>query len=134
MSPDSGIRKISLLAEYGNYPGNFCLWNPESWALKSGIQPKECGTLITIGIRNPVSRIRNPWRGIQEFPYMGRSGWILVEKLSAFQMQTFASFISNSSTSLICLSVSFLSFPPSKRPTVVIYFKYATSFCEKHKR
>ena len=26
-------------------PGNLCLWNPESWALKSGIQLKESGIL-----------------------------------------------------------------------------------------
>ena len=29
------------------------LWNPESWALESGIQLKESGIPLTIGIRNP---------------------------------------------------------------------------------
>ena len=38
---DSGIRKI------------FCLRNSESWALESGIQLKESGIPLTIGIQNP---------------------------------------------------------------------------------
>ena len=55
-------------------PGKFCLWNPESWGLESGIQLKESGILPTIGIQNPsstdkygnpVSGIRNPQRGFQ---------------------------------------------------------------------
>ena len=29
---------------------NFCLWNPESWALESGIQLKESRTHLTTGI------------------------------------------------------------------------------------
>ena len=49
--------------------GNFCLWNPESWDLKSGIQLKESGIPLAIGIQNssstdkdwnPVPRIQNP--------------------------------------------------------------------------
>ena len=35
--------------------GKFKLWNPESWALKSGIQHKNSGILLTIGIRDPSS-------------------------------------------------------------------------------
>ena len=35
-------------------PGSFCLWNPESWALESGIQHKESGILLKIGIQNPT--------------------------------------------------------------------------------
>ena len=35
-------------------PGVFCLWNPESWALESGIQHKESGILLKIGIQNPT--------------------------------------------------------------------------------
>ena len=34
-------------------PWNFCLWNPESWALKSRKQLKESGIPLTIGIQNP---------------------------------------------------------------------------------
>ena len=34
---------------------NVCLWNPESWVLESGIQLKESGIPLTIGIRNPSS-------------------------------------------------------------------------------
>ena len=39
----------------------FLLWNPESWALESGIQLKESGIPVTFGIRNPssTSKIRN---------------------------------------------------------------------------
>ena len=36
-------------------PGNFFLWNMESWALESGIHLKESGIPRTIGIQNPSS-------------------------------------------------------------------------------
>ena len=36
-------------------PGNFCLWNLESWALESGIQLQESGIPMTVGIQNPSS-------------------------------------------------------------------------------
>ena len=54
--------------------GNILLVDPESWALKSGIQIKNSGILLTIGIQNPnstdkdwnpVPGIRNTRRGIQ---------------------------------------------------------------------
>ena len=32
-------------------PRNFCLWNPESWALKSGIHLKESRIPLTFGIQ-----------------------------------------------------------------------------------
>ena len=36
--------------------GNFCLWNPGSWALESGIQLKKSRIPLTmIGIQNPSS-------------------------------------------------------------------------------
>ena len=35
--------------------GKFWLWNPESWALESGIQLKESGILLTTVIQNPRS-------------------------------------------------------------------------------
>ena len=44
-------------------PGNFCLWNPESWALESRIQPKESGNARPW---KPESGIGNPQRGIQD--------------------------------------------------------------------
>ena len=65
------------------HPGNFCLWNPESWALESGIQLKESGIPLTIGIQNPsstdkdwnpVPSIRNPRCGIQN----SSLSWILL--------------------------------------------------------
>ena len=34
---------------------NFCLWNPESWALESGIQLKESAITLTIAFQNPSS-------------------------------------------------------------------------------
>ena len=54
--------------------GKICLWNPESWALESGIQLKESRIPLTIEIQNPSSTdknwnpvpgIRNPSCGIQ---------------------------------------------------------------------
>ena len=39
-------------------PGNCWLWNAESWALESGLQLKESGNPLTIGIRNPCSTER----------------------------------------------------------------------------
>ena len=39
-------------------PGIFLLWNAESWALESGLQLKESGNPLTIGIRNPCSTER----------------------------------------------------------------------------
>ena len=68
-------------------PRKFCLWNPESWVLESGIQIKESGIPITIGIQNSTVLQKNT--GIQHleswihsvesriqdcaglFPYMG---------------------------------------------------------------
>ena len=59
----------------------WCLWNSESWVLESGIQLKDSGILLTIGIQNPSSTdkywnpvpgIRNPHRGIQN----PRLSWI----------------------------------------------------------
>ena len=55
-----------------------CLWNPEYWALESGIPLEKSGISLTIGIQNrsstdkgwnPVPGIRNPRRG---FPSLRR--------------------------------------------------------------
>ena len=54
------------------FVGNFFFWNLESWALESGIQFKEFGIQQSIGIRNPVSGVQNPWWGIQNL----RQSWI----------------------------------------------------------
>ena len=44
-------------------PRKFCLWNPESWVLESGIQIKVSGILITIEIKNSTVLQKNT--GIQ---------------------------------------------------------------------
>ena len=49
---DSGIQEIFACGIQN--PGNICLWILESWALKRGIQIKESGTSLLIGIWNPV--------------------------------------------------------------------------------
>ena len=49
------------ILEWGNFclwnpeSSKFLLWNPESWALESGIQLKESGISLLIGIQNPSS-------------------------------------------------------------------------------
>ena len=68
-------------------PGSFFSWNPESWALESGIQLKEYRTLVKNGIqypnftnkdRNPVPGIRNLGRGIQN----QRLSWIPLHRVT----------------------------------------------------
>ena len=46
-------------------PGKFCLWNPESWVLDSGIQLKESGIPLKIGIQNSSSRDKY-WNPVPE--------------------------------------------------------------------
>ena len=51
--------------------GKFCWWNPESWAVESGIQLKESGIPLKIGLQKPSSsekdwnavpgNVRNRW-------------------------------------------------------------------------
>ena len=56
-------------------PGIFCSWNPESWVLKSGIQLKESGISLTIGIQSPVLLTNTRIRYLEDcpgFPYMGQ--------------------------------------------------------------
>ena len=43
--PSNGIRNL----------GKICMWNPESWALESGVQLKESGIPLATGIENPSS-------------------------------------------------------------------------------
>ena len=35
--------------------GKLELWDPESWAMKSGLQPKQSRIILTVGIGNPSS-------------------------------------------------------------------------------
>ena len=74
--------------------GNFFLWNPESWVLESGIQHKESGIPLTIGIRNPMFHLQmlefstwnpesmawNPAQDCVRFPYVGRQRRIRAKK------------------------------------------------------
>ena len=82
MLVESGILRFGIRSTVVGIR-NPALWNPEyscrnpkSWALESGIQPKESGIPLTIEIQNPsstdknwnpVSGIRNPqcevWKG-----------------------------------------------------------------------
>ena len=62
------LTKASALVRESGFwnPWNFCLWNPESWALESGIQLKESEFLgSTWKDWNQVSGLRNPRLGIQ---------------------------------------------------------------------
>ena len=62
---ESGIREN--FARRIRNPEKLYFWNLESWVLESGIQLKESGIPLTIGIKDLSSgiRIRNPRRGIQ---------------------------------------------------------------------
>ena len=51
---ESGLRNLGTFCLIWNQ-GLFFLCNPESWASESGIQLKESGTPLRIGIRNPSS-------------------------------------------------------------------------------
>ena len=68
-------------------PGNFNLWNPESWALESVIQLKESGIPQRNGIWNPsfideeseIQYLESGTHGVESriqdclgLPYMGR--------------------------------------------------------------
>lgn len=62
------------------------MWNPESWALESGVQLKESGIPLVIGSENPSSKtgIEYLESRIQDYlglPYMGRLIGRLVELL-----------------------------------------------------
>ena len=45
--------------------GKFCLWDPQSRALKLVIKLKEFEIPLTIAIRNPIPGVRNPCRAFQ---------------------------------------------------------------------
>ena len=76
VSKQCGVAAVSphvMESEFWN-PVNFCLWNRKSWVLESGIQLKESGIPLTIGIqnasstdrdKNPDPGIRNPQPGIR---------------------------------------------------------------------
>ena len=56
---------------------NFCLWNPESCALESGIQMKEYGMPLMIWIRNSNSscKLRNPVRNRESKTVLDSLTW-----------------------------------------------------------
>ena len=69
--------------------GRFCLWNPESWVLESGIQLKESEILLTIGIQNPSSTdkywnpvpgIRNAWDETLEQAFSEIPKWEAIDE------------------------------------------------------
>ena len=66
------------------------MWNPESWALESGVQLKESGIPLVIGSENPSSTdnlecgirdVESRIPGYLGLPYMGRLIGRLVELL-----------------------------------------------------
>ena len=59
---------------------NFCLWNPESWALESGIQLKESGIPITIG--SPNSKFR--WQSVESMTWNPESKTVFFFKKRSF--------------------------------------------------
>ena len=77
----SNDRSLRVRESVFRNPWNFFLWNPESWAMESGIQLKESAILLRIGIQNPSStdkhwnqepEIRNPEsKTVLACPYMG---------------------------------------------------------------
>ena len=44
----SNDRSLHVMESVFRNPWNFCLWNPESWAMESGIHVKESGILLRI--------------------------------------------------------------------------------------
>ena len=54
-APCNGIRNL----------GKICMWNPESWVLESGVQLKESGLPLAIGIENPSSTDED-WNRVPE--------------------------------------------------------------------
>ena len=79
---ESEIPEISAWGIHIRNTGKFCLWNPESHALESGIQLGESGIPLTIAIQNPSSIDKELESGIHGaestiqngvgFTYMGR--------------------------------------------------------------
>ena len=53
---------------------NYCLWNRESWDLKSGIQAKGSGIPLTIVLRNPSSSDKKS--GMCEFLYVSQLWYV----------------------------------------------------------
>ena len=65
-NPDSIIKE--MFARGTQNLDNYCLWNRESWDLKSGIQAKGSGIPLTIVLRNPSSSDKKS--GMCEFLYV----------------------------------------------------------------
>ena len=55
---NDGINPLHVRESRLRNLGKFCLWNTKSWALDSGIQLKESGIPLTIGIQNRSSTDR----------------------------------------------------------------------------
>ena len=73
-SPGPFSPAASASVSFASWKGNFCLWNPKSWALESGMQVP----LTKTGIQYLKSGIHSvEWRiqdcpGFLTFPYVGR--------------------------------------------------------------
>ena len=70
---------------------DFCLWNPESWALESGFQLTESGFPLMIGIWNQVPWTRNPKSSLWNL------GWLPVVSIqSCFDTSLFIQGVNSS--------------------------------------
>ena len=128
---DFGIREIFACAIRN--PGKYCLQNPKSWALESGMQVKESVIPLTIGIHNrsssdknwnPVLGIRNPRLEIQS-PRLSQTP---SQRASVLHCEVKNSAVKARNCSFLCYSAGlrvlfFPSYPPNtreKRPPLAV--------------
>ena len=71
-NPDSIIKE--MFARGTQNLDNYCLWNRESWDLKSGIQAKGSGIPLTIVLQNPSSSDKKS--GMCEFLYVSQLWYV----------------------------------------------------------
>ena len=75
---NDGINPLHVRESRLRNLGKFCLWNTKSWALDSGIQLKESGIPLTIGIQN---RSSTDWQRLESSTWNPEStAWNLESK------------------------------------------------------
>ena len=73
-----GFRDPGIFSFGFRNPESFCFLDPKPWTLESAVHVKESVIPLTIGIRNPITRIRNKQRGIQN-PVLNYFTWSVWE-------------------------------------------------------